>query len=253
MSYVAAHRKPDFARTYASWLLDQLFPPCCPISGEAVNRQGALHPDVWKDLVWISTPQCQTCGIPFEADLGLEDTDLICGKCLKDPPVFHKARSALVYAKSGRSLILSFKHGDRTMMAPMLATWMAQSATEILGDTDIIIPVPLHYLRLLRRRYNQAALLGAELARKTGIVMRADLLIRHRYTAVQGKNKKISRKDNVKNAFTLNPKKQHDIRGKTILLIDDVYTSGATIESCTKPLLKAGAAQVNVLTLARVI
>ena len=227
-----------------------ILPPRCVVSGEIVGKQGTLASKVWQDLRFITPPFCARCGFPFEFEAG---PDSRCGPCLADLPPFAMARSALVYDDISRELILKFKHGDHLQAVPTLVAMMARAGYEMIEGSSVIVPVPLHRWRLLRRRYNQAALLAVALARKTGKICFADGLLRIRATPSQGHMKARDRVENVHRAFEVNPRHRDDIKGKIVLLIDDVYTTGATVKECTQALLKAGAEEVRVLAVARVV
>jgi ComF family protein len=178
--------------------------------------------------------------------------DSRCALCIARPPPFARARAALLYDDGCRGLILSFKHGDRTDLAPVFARWLARAGAELLGDADLLVPVPLHRWRLFHRRYNQSALLARLLARTSGVPMLPDLLIRHRATPSQGGLGRRGRVRNVAGAFALHSRLARRADGRRVLLIDDVHTTGATLGECARLLRRAGAARVDVLTLARV-
>jgi len=229
-------------------LLDVLIPPRCLNCGAITDTPGALCPTCWEGVTFLSAPHCACCGTPFDLDLG---PDALCGACSAKRPRFQRARSVFRYDDASRALVLRFKHADRTGGAKTFARWMARAGSELLVEADVILPVPLHPLRLLKRRYNQAALLGHELAKLSGKPCRVDLLIRTRNTKPQGHLGRSSRGRNLKGAFAV--RKSAEITGKRVLLIDDVLTSGATLSECAKALLAAGAGAVDVLTLARVV
>lgn len=230
-----------------------ILPPRCPVTGEIVDRPGMVSPAAWAGLRFVSSPHCACCGLPFEV---LGETmsgagDTLCGSCLAEPKLYGRARASLVYDDASRPLILAFKHGDQTQLTVTFAPWLQSASQPLMPDIDLIAPVPLHWLRLLRRRYNQAALLGQQVSKLSGKPCLPDLLIRARNTPTQGHLNAKQRHENVSRAFRFNPKRQVD--GKNILLVDDVYTTGATIEECTRILLANGAQRVDVLTLARVV
>ena len=235
------------------YMIDLILPPRCIVSGEIVDQQGMLSPDAWGELNFITDPQCNRCGIPFDFDIGDVHEGSICAGCLKSPPLFDKARSAVIYDDASRDIILSFKHGDQTHIVPSFMPWLQQTGAEILDGTDFIVPVPLHSWRMLRRRFNQSALISQYLSQEVKVSVLLGGLKRRRSTPTQGDLNFNQRQKNVKNAFIVDPKYKAQINGKTILLIDDVYTTGATVNECTKILLKAGAASVNILTVARVV
>lgn len=234
-------------------ILNFILPPRCIVSGEVVDTQGMLSPKAWGELNFIADPQCNRCGFPFDFDTGDVNEGNICAGCHKNPPLFDKARSALIYDDASRNVILSFKHGDQTYALPSFMPWLQQAGRGIVGRSDYIVPVPLHRWRILRRRYNQSALIAKYLSREVHVPYLLDGLERKRATQTQGHLNANQREKNVKNAFSVPDKHLAKIHGKTILLIDDVYTTGATVNECTKVLLKAGAVSVNILTLARVV
>ena len=241
--------------------LDTILPPRCVISGDPVDRQGMIAPHIWAKMDFINDPKCTKCGVPFEfsytgmAELAGFETEegLECMQCLDYPPPFTSARAALRYGDETRDLILGFKHADKTHAALAFVPWLKAAGQNMLKEADALIPVPLHRWRLLKRRYNQAAIIAHYLSRETGIPQWHEALLRTRATATQGHLSFDERRKNVKKAFAVNPKTAADIKDKTLILIDDVYTTGATVKECTKALKKAGAKSVHVLTLARVV
>ncbi len=230
--------------------MDLILPPRCFVTGEIVDSPGKLSPAAWSGLRFIGAPQCVVCGYPFDFAI---DKDATCGGCLRERPLYESARAVLVYDDGSRGVILKFKHADRTDGVHTLAGWMERAGADLLKSSDVIVPVPLHRWRLLKRRYNQSALLAQVLAARNGRTSVADMLIRTRATPIQGHKGFRERHKNVKGAFGINPKRAAALQGKSVLLVDDVYTSGATITECTKTLLNGGAAEVRVLTLARVV
>lgn len=235
--------------------LDTVLPPRCIVTGDMVDRQGMLTPAAWRALNFIERPFCISCGIPFSYDRGDESNGapLHCADCLDHPPPYSKARAALRYDEASRDLILGFKHADKTHAVLAFIPWMRRAGTEILGQTDLLIPVPLHSWRLLRRRYNQAALIARALSKETGLPHCPDMLVRTRATPSQGHLGAKERRRNVKKAFALNPVYVERIKGLNVTIIDDVLTTGATVSECARALKKAGAREVNVLTLARTV
>jgi len=231
-------------------LLDAVLPPLCLGCGEIVETPGALCPACWPDFSFIASPHCACCGTPFAEDLGPE---ALCGSCLARRPRFRRARAALVYDDRSRRLVLPFKHGDRTDMARACGGWMARAGADLLADADLIAPVPLHWRRLVTRRYNQALLLARSVARQSSAILAPDLLLRRRWTGSQAGLAAKERRSNVREAFEVPPRWRADLAGRTVLLVDDVLTTGATVEACTRALRRAGAAHVDVLTLARVV
>lgn len=232
-----------------------LLPPLCLRCDAPVSEDQTLCAACWKEIHFIDAPFCPRCGAPFEvrteesvlSALGLG----LCAACESDPPFFTAARSAVLYNDASRSLLLRLKHGDKLHPVPAMAAWMARAGADLWDEVEMIAPVPLHRWRLLKRRYNQAALLAQALGRLKEKPVGVDLLLRHRATESQGHKDKTARHKNVAGAFALNKRYAAQIRGKKILLVDDVMTSGATVQACTRTLLAAGAAAVFVLTFAR--
>jgi ComF family protein len=229
-------------------LLDAVLPPRCLGCGAAVAEPGALCATCWPGLSFITPPWCARCGYPFDYDPG---PDALCAGCIASPPPYRRGRAALRYDEASRRLVLAFKHGDRTEMAPALTRWLAGAAD--LSAIDLIAAVPLHWRRLFVRRYNQAALLALGLARLAGKPAIPDLLLRRRATPSQGHLGALARRRNVAGAFAVNPVRRPALAGRRVLLVDDVMTSGATVAACSRVLLREGAAAVDVLAVARVI
>lgn len=236
---------------YFKSAIDAILPPRCPLSGEIVDSQGMVSADAWKNLAFIAAPYCQSCGFPFEFAVP-EDGVQQCAACLTNPPEFSMARSSLVYNDASRDFILGFKHGDQTHSVVSMVPWLKQAGADLWkAQADLIVPVPLHRWRLLRRRYNQAALIGQAIAKEMKIAFVPDALLRTRATVTQGHLNAKERHKNVRAAFSMNPKRS--VKGRKVVLVDDVFTTGATVKECVKALKAAGAAEVYVLTLARVV
>ncbi|UYN97992.1 MAG: ComF family protein [Enhydrobacter sp.] len=231
-------------------LVDVVLPPLCLRCGEIVAEPGALCAACWPGLAFVAPPHCARCGVPFAEDLG---PDAWCAECLNRPPAFRHARAALVYDDDSRRLILPFKHGDRTDLAKACGRWMAQAGAQLAAAADLVVPVPLHWRRLLWRRYNQAGLLAGIVARQTGRRFAPDLLRRRRWTGSQAGLDSRERRRNVRLAFDIHPDWAGELEDKTVLLVDDVLTTGATVEACARVLRRGGARHVDVLTLARVV
>lgn len=229
--------------------IDIVLPPRCPVTGEIVCYQGLSSAKVWSALEFISAPHCAQCGEPFEIQL---EQGSICVSCLDNPPDFTLSRSAMMYNDAARAMILSFKHGDKLHIAKNFTPWLVNAGRDIWPHVDVIVPVPLHYWRLLKRRYNQAAIIADHMGREKSLPVIKNALIRMRYTVSQGHKKRKDRQDNVAGAFAVRPKRRSLIEGKSVLLIDDVQTTGATLNECTKILLENGASAVHILTVARV-
>lgn len=230
--------------------VDTVLPPRCVVTGEMVDRQGMIHPQAWTQLDFITNPMCETCGFPFEFEV---DEGSLCASCIDHPPPFESVRSALKYNEASRDMILGFKHADKTHSVLAFVPWMENAGAQMLAEADMLMPVPLHRWRLLSRRYNQAAIMVQALSKTTRIPAVLDGLKRVRATPSQGYLKAAERHKNVKHAFAVEPKRANEIQGKIIVLVDDVYTTGATTKECVKVLLKSGAVKVHILTLARVV
>ncbi len=232
-------------------VLDAVLPPLCLGCGEIVGAPGALCAGCWQGFSFVAPPQCACCGDPFAEHLG---DKALCAACLARPPKFRRARAALAYDAQSKRLVLPFKHGDRTDIARACGGWMARAGAELLAEADLIAPVPLHWRRLLVRRYNQAQLLARAVARgQAGARLAPDLLRRRRWTGSQAGLRARERRRNVREAFDIHPRWAAEIAGKTVLLVDDVLTTGATAEACARVLQRGGAGHVDVLTLARVV
>ena len=224
-------RRPALRR-FGRLALDLLLPPRCAACDNTVAF-------------------CARCGVPF-ASVEQGGTDRLCPGCIDHKPVFHQARAALRYDQQARRLILPLKHGDRVELASILAPMMVRAGTALLDRADSLIPVPLHRRRLFHRKYNQAAVLAFAVGRLSSLAVLPDALIRTRRTAPLDEKSPEERAREVAGSFTVRASRVNQIIGRTILLVDDVMTSGATANACSAALLDAGAAAVDVLVAARV-
>ncbi len=232
-------------------LLDLLFPPLCIACRAPVAEPHSLCAACWREVSFLEGPECGQCGLPFDVDPGGET---LCATCHAHPPSFERARSVMRYDEASKGPIVALKRADRLDIVPAFARWLDRSGRPLLADADLIVPVPLHPIRLWQRRFNQAALLAGALSRMSGVSADPLALIRTRPTRSQGAMPSAkARRRNVRGAFKVPPARRTAIEGLTILLVDDVFTTGATLEACAKALKRAGAARVLVLTLARVV
>jgi ComF family protein len=229
--------------------LDALFPPLCPINKTAVARPGFLSAEAWDQLHWLSEPWCARCGLPFETPALPES---LCAKCLSDErPVLDALRAPLAYDDVSRSLILRFKHGDAHDQVARFAQWMARAGRDLFSEDMVMVPVPLHARRLRKRGFNQSALLARALAKRTGCRVSLDALVRGRPTPTQGGLSFAQRRRNVAGAFMVRPRYRDVVAGRSIVLVDDVWTTGATMEACGRVLRRAGAQRVSAVVVLR--
>lgn len=231
--------------------LDVLLPPRCLLCEEGVDRPGALCAGCFRSMSFVSAPLCEACGVPF-AHRGQGGASGLCPSCETRRPAFDRARAALRYDDAARRVLLPLKHADRTEAALPLARLMHRAGAVLLAEADLIAPVPLHRWRLLRRRYNQAALLAGALGRLAGRPVVQDLLRRTRATAPLGELSAAARAELVAGAIAVRPGRRARVAGRRVLLVDDVMTSGATAGACAEALRDAGAVAVDVLVAARV-
>jgi ComF family protein len=231
--------------------LDMLLPPACLTCDEPVTMPGQLCATCFTGTGFITAPFCVRCGVPF-AHAAQGGPAGLCPGCLANPPLFDRARAALRYDMQARRIVLPFKHGDRTETAHALSRHMARAGAALLRDADVLVPVPLHWRRLVTRRYNQAAVLALALGRLSSIQVVPDALRRVRATAQLGERGAEERAREMAAAITARPSRAAQIAGHRVLLIDDVLTSGATADACTVALKQVGAAAVDVLVAARV-
>ncbi len=230
---------PGFGRR----LLDAFLPPLCLSCAVPIDDQVGLCPSCRRDIAFIHTPICSLCGrrLPPAAS---------CAHCHHVAGFVNRYRAVFDYDRASRRLVLAFKYGDRLDAAPVYGRWMADFGADLVAEADSIVPIPLHWLRLWRRRYNQAAVLARTIGDHCGKPVYVDLLVRCRATKPQMGMNQDQRRLNVRGAFMIRPDRRILLAGRNILLIDDVLTSGATVEACAEILKNAGARSVDVLTLA---
>jgi ComF family protein len=232
-------------------VLDLLLPPHCALCDAQVGAPGQFCAACFQSLRFIGEPACRRCGVPF-ASRDVAGPDHICPSCRDAPPAWNRARAALLYDDRAKALILPLKNADREENALALAMQMRRAGAALLAQADVLVPVPLHRWRLLRRRYNQSVLLARALSRGSAVTLVADALLRRRATARLGAHSAAERAAMLDGAIAVRPKRRIRIAGQRVLLIDDVLTSGATANACAVALLDAGAANVDVLVASRV-
>jgi ComF family protein len=231
--------------------LDFVLPPVCLRCRTLVSDPQSLCANCWSELKFLAEPLCACCGLPFPHALG---EGVKCAACMTRPPVFNRARAALAYDDISRDLILPLKHADRLEAATIFGRWMSNAAADLIGECDTLIPVPLHWRRLAKRRYNQAAVLAHAIAKQHRLRVDTVSLQRPNASISQGEMPSArARLKNVARAFTVSDAQKGRIAGARILLVDDVLTTGATLNACAKALKRAGAASVSAVTLARVV
>lgn len=229
---------------------DFLWPQRSLVSGQRGVGKGPLSPGEFAAIGFLTAPVCETCGGPLEFDLG---PGAQCAPCIARPPRWDRARAALIYDAASRRIVLDLKRSGRRDGLHVMTGWMHRAGAQLVDEADMIVPVPLHYTRLVSRGFNQSAWLGQGIARRAGLPCRVDLLKRRRRTPTQGGLSAKARRRNVAGAFAVSERAARQVRDKRILLVDDVLTTGATLSACTYALKRAGARQVDVLVLARVV
>ncbi len=245
---------PGFVLMMGGRLADFLLPPQCACCGEVIEKTGALCAECWQQIDFIEKPCCDILGIPFPYDLEAgENQGILSAAAIAAPPRYARARAAARFDGMARRLVHNLKYRDALECAPLMGRWMARASAELLEQSHVIIPVPLYRMRLWLRRSNQAALLAGEVGRQSGLPVYERVLERNRATRSQVGLGLEERRRNVAGAFIVAPRCRDIIKGKTVLLVDDVITTGATIDACSRALLRAGALQVNVAVFARVV
>lgn len=233
----------------AKLALNIALPALCISCREPVDGDGVCA-ECWARLSFIAPPYCPRLGIPFVYDPG---PDMLSMEAIANPPAYARARAAVRYDDVARTLVHALKYQDRTDLAPAMGRWMARAGRELLDDADVLIPVPLHWRRAWRRRFNQSGALARVIEQQSGVKLAAEALRRIRPTEQQIGLSRTQRASNVQGAFKVAPDRQALIAGRRVVLIDDVLTSGATADACARALLRAKAASVDVLVFARVV
>lgn len=234
----------------ATRLGDLALPPLCISCGRGVEAHGALCGGCWSAVSFIEAPVCPVSGLPFPYDPG---PGIVSAAALASPPPYARARAVMRYSDESAKLLHRYKYGDRMEVAPAFARWMVRAGAELLEGADVIAPVPLHRRRLFSRRFNQSAELARRISRLSAVGFMPDLLERVRATRPQVGLSGNARRRNVAGAFRLRHGLEGGVKGRIVVIVDDVITTGATVEACARVLNAAGAAEVRVLCLARVV
>ena len=243
-------RVAALADRLARGLVDIALPPQCLACHTPVAVAGTLCAGCWSRLRLIEKPMCDRLGTPFTYDLG---QGALSAEAIADPPPFDRCRAVAAFDDIARNLVHGLKYRDRLELAAWMAGWMTRAGSELVAAADIVVPVPLHRRRLWWRRYNQSALLARNVAEKAGKRLHTGVLARIRPTIQQVGLSADERDRNVRGAFRVSAEAKAEISGRRVLLIDDVYTTGATAKAATRALLRAGASAVDVLVFARVV
>jgi len=230
-------------------VIDAVFPPRCPLCGDGIAAQQGLCGDCFAEIEVPGEPCCALCQWPFEIE---QAEGSLCGVCLQSPPRHDGIAAATLYGEGSRKLILALKHGGRIALAPMMARMIARQAA-VVDDGWLVVPVPLHRWRIWRRGYNQAALLARAVAEASDAELCVDALVRRKATPMLGGLGRAARRRALSGAIEVSPQRRAGLKGRNILLVDDVLTSGATSEACVSALKRAGAARVMVGCFARVV
>ena len=253
MGYHVADRGKEFkafAGRVAGWTAGVLFPPACAGCRRQVAEPGTLCGECWPKLRFLEKPWCPVMGTPFSHDMG---EGFLSAEAIANPPPFQRARAAVVYSGVARQMAQTLKYNDGTGLAPWMARWMMRAGAELIPDADVIVPVPLHWRRFLWRRFNQSAELARAVASASGKPFEPLAVTRVKGTRQQVGLGIGAREDNVRGAFRVLPEQDILVRGRRVLVIDDVYTTGATASAVARALKRSGAAGVDVLTFARVL
>lgn len=246
---MASHAVTPTLARLGRFAADILLPPTCPACGAATGTPDGLCAGCWRSIQFIAPPVCDVYGTPFSYDMG---PGMLSAGAMSDPPPFERARAAVLYGPVAKILVHQLKYRDRPECAGMMAGAMLRAGWELLDPSILVVPVPLHPWRLWQRRFNQAAILAQRIARASGLPHDPTALVRVRRTRQQVGLTSREREMNVRGAFRVPDGARASVAGRTILLVDDVYTSGATAKAAARALKRAGASAVHVLTFARV-
>ena len=240
-----------FGNSAIQTVFETIFPPQCISCQVVVEKTGGLCGPCWRDTHFISGLACVKCGAPLMGDDS--DHDVWCDDCMVIARPWDKGAAALVYSGAGRKLVLGLKHADRSEVCKPAARWMVQKVAPLLSQNTLVVPIPLHWYRIFKRRYNQSALLAAEISKLSGSRHVPDLLLRKRATQSLDGMTKDQRFQILNQAISANPRHSQKIEGSDILLVDDVMTSGATFAAATEACFASDARSVCVVALARVV
>src|SRR5499433_2756688 len=244
------HRLFGALRASCGLALDLALPPLCPACRDPVGAERGLCAPCWSKLSFIAPPYCERLGIPFAYDPG---PGILSMQAIADPPAYRRARAAVRFDDVARALVHALKYGDRLDLAPMMGRWMATAGRVLTAEADALIPVPLHWRRYWARRFNQSVLLAEAIAKTSGVPVVLGALKRVKATPQQVGLSQSARALNVQGAFRVSPSGKSAVAGRRLILVDDVITTGATVDACARALLRAGAADVSVLAFARVV
>jgi ComF family protein len=230
-------------------LSNVLVPPVCMSCRASLADHHALCPTCWRDIAFIRAPLCEHMGIPLPFDTGGPSISAL---ALAEPPDYDRARAAAHYAGTARKLVHDLKYADRQEVRILLGNWLTAAGADVLSDAHLILPVPMSRRRLFWRKFNQAAILAHELGRRSGVPVDTASLRRRRATTPQVGLTRAQRHSNMEGAFAILKRRRARIKGANILLVDDVITTGATVNACARALRRAGAARVDVLAVCMV-
>ncbi|WP_259149334.1 ComF family protein [Rhizobium sp. BIGb0125] len=237
-------------RQWGRAVVDIVYPPQCAGCGIIISRGGAFCSECWSGIGFIERPYCEILGLPFSSDPG---PGMLSSEAIANPPPFDRLRSAVIHEGAARKLVHQLKYLDRLDLVSTMAVWMLRASDGMIEQCDYIIPVPLHRRRFISRRFNQSAELARHLADLSGKPFLSSSVIRTKPTKRQVGLTAKGRQDNMRGAFAFAPGRELDVAGKRVVLVDDVYTTGATVSAVSRLLKKAGAADVTVLTFAMAI
>lgn len=236
-------------RAFSDLISDVIVPNTCLICDVFVDQQGGCCASCWSKLAFVHPPLCPVMGTPFSVDMG---KNFLSAEAIANPPPFQRLRTVLIYDDFARKLVSLIKYSDRTDLAPWIARWMQVAGKELLSEADMILPVPLHHARLRNRRFNQSAELARHIGNLSGVAYEPEILIRRKATRQQVGLTENERERNVSGAFSVPERFKPQLSGKSVILLDDVYTTGATAKAACRALKRGGASNIDVLVFAKV-